>query len=116
MEFLKRNWEKISSDTISGVLIRVIAAVLLLILGIVAVPKFVSLPEDSPIIKTIVGILPFTIGVLLVYLPSFVVLLKNWASDARSDRIRELELRNENLKLELELQQRKQQSPPDDEE
>lgn len=112
----EKNWEKITSDTISGVLIRVIAAGLLLILGIIAVPKFVALPEDSPIIKIIVGILPFTIGALLAYLPSFMVLLRNWSSEARSDRIRELELRNENLKLELELQRQKQQSLPDDEE
>lgn len=74
MEFLKRNWEKITSDTISGVLIRIIGVVLLLILGIVAVPKFVSLPKDSPIIKTIVGILPITIGALLAYLPTFLTL------------------------------------------
>ena len=116
MGFLKRNWEKITSDTISGVLIRVIAAVLLLILGIVAVPKIVSLPEDSPVINTIVRILPFTIGVLLAYLPNFLILLRNWSSEARSDRIRELELRNENLKLELELQRQKQQTTPDNEE
>ena len=42
MGFLKRNWEKITTDTVSGLLIRLIPVVLLGLGAFVVVPKFTA--------------------------------------------------------------------------
>lgn len=123
MGFWKRNWEKITSDTISGLMIRLMAGIILLILGLMVVPKVVSLPVDNEITKELIDlvykILFFIYCILLFFLPTIL----NWLSGRRESKNKEWELKNENLKLEnenlklqLELRQQEQQSPPDQEE
>ena len=135
MGFWNRNWEKISSDTISGLSVKVIASIVLLTLGIIvipkAVPKFISLPTDNEITKEIINLV-YKIC-FLVYLfflfcaPTILTTIFNWASGRTQDKFREreldnenlqlenenLKLKNENLKLEIELQEK--QSQPDNE-
>lgn len=74
MGFLKRNWEKITADTISGVLIRVVATIVILGVGVgayIAVPKFASQSEDKVVTedktatKDIIGLIRHVI--FLVY-------------------------------------------------
>ena len=48
MGFWKRNWEKISADTVSGLSVRVMASIIFLLVGIVVFPKVVG-PIDNEI-------------------------------------------------------------------
>ena len=111
MKNFKEKWFISASSGLFG---RVVFFVFLLGGGIVG--SVYLLPKENTIIKTITGTLPFVIGACLAYLPSFLDLLKEWAQEARNDRIRALELKNENLKLELELKQQEYQSPSDNDE
>ena len=123
MEFWKRNWEKITTDTISGVLIK-LAVLVLFGLGSAYIGiKFIAQPVDSGTTKELIGLIRHV--TLLVYC---IVLFKLseiliWSSEKRKDRIKEQELENENtklenenLKLQLELRKQNHQSPPDDQE
>ena len=114
MGFWKKYWEKITADTVSSVLGRLIAPILLGLGGVYAGSKIVSSPIDKEIIAGILLI----IGVILVLLTfTFCVgfpLILEWLSWMRESKTRELELKNENLKLQLELRQQEQQSPRDD--
>ena len=65
MGFWKRNWEKISADTVSGLSVRVMASIIFLLVGIVVFPKVVG-PIDNEIAKEIIN---------LVYKISFCILL-----------------------------------------
>ena len=123
MEFWKRNWEKITTDTISGVLIKLAVLVLLGLGGAYIGIKFIAQPVDSGTTKELIGLIRHV--TLLVYC---IVLFKLseiliWSSEKRKDRIKEQELENENkklenenLKLQLELRKQNHQSPPDDQE
>ena len=120
MGFWRRNWEKISADTISGLSVRVIAGTILLILGVIIVPKFVSLPADNEITKELIDLVYkicfMVYGVLLFFLPKIL----DWSNKRREARIRESESKNEGLRLqkeilELEIQRDKQQSSHDEE-
>ena len=116
MGFLKRNWEKISSDTISGVLVRLVVLVLLGLGGAYIGIKFIAQPVDSGTTKELIGLIRhiiFVVYLLLIFKLSDVLI---WLSEKRKDKIKERELENENLKLQLELRQQEQQSPPDQEE
>ena len=118
MGFWKRNKEKITADTISGLLIRVLAGALLIVLGGVVIRKFPPLQVDNVIIKELID---------LVYRVFFFVLflreILSWLGERRQDRNKEwelkndnLQLENENLKLKLELQRQEKQSQPDNDE
>ena len=122
MGFWKRNWEKISADTISGLFIRITAAFLLLILGLLVAPKFVTLPADNAIIIELIvlarRVIMYVYFILIFFLPTIL----GWLSERRQDRNKEWELKNENkklenenLKLQLELRQQEQQYPPEEE-
>ena len=115
MGFWKRNWEKISADTVSGLSVRVMAGIILLLVGIVVFPKVVG-PIDNEIAKEIINLvykISFCIYcLLLLFLPKIL----EARGEKRQDKIREMELENENLKLQLELRQQEQQSPPDEKE
>ena len=115
MGFWKRNWEKISADTVSGLSVRVMAGIILLLVGIVVFPKVVG-PIDNEISKEIINLvykISFCIYcLLLLFLPKIL----ESRGEKRQDKIREMELENENLKLQLELRQQEQQSPPDEKE
>ena len=120
MGFVKRNWEKITSDTISGLSVRVIAGTILLILGVIIVPKFINLPADNEITKALIDLVYkicfMVYGVLLLFLPKIL----DWSNKREETRIRESESKNEGLRLqkeilELEIQRDKQQSSHDEE-
>ena len=120
MGFWRRNWEKISADTISGLSVRVVAGTILLILGVIIVPKFVSLPADNEITKELIDLVYkicfMVYGVLLLFLPKIL----DWSNKREETRIRESESKNEGLRLqkeilELEIQRDKQQSSHDEE-
>ena len=116
MGFLKRNWEKISSDTISGVLVRLVAFGLFGFGGIYIGNKLLSSQIDSDLIKDILtGIFVIIIMVLFML---FIIspLILEWLSYVRDSKIKEKELDNEKLELEIELEKQKQQSSPDQEE
>ena len=116
MGFLKRNWEKISSDTISGVFVRLAAFGLFGFGGIYIGNKVVSSQIDSDLIRDIlVGI--FIIVIMVIFLSALLSpLILQWLSYVRDSKIKEKELDNEKLQLEIELEKLKQQSPPDQEE
>ena len=123
MGFLKRNWEKITSDTASGVLIRLVVLALLGLGGYIGIFKFVVQPVDSGTTKELIDLIRhivFVIYCLLWFKLSDILI---WSSEKRKDKVKEqelgnenLKLKNENLKLELELQQQKQQPPSDHQE
>jgi Ni,Fe-hydrogenase I cytochrome b subunit len=122
MGFLKRNWEKITSDTISGVLIKLAVLVLLGVGGYIGI-KFVVQPVDSGTTKELIGLIRHIVFVVYCFLLFKLSDILFWSSEKRKDKIKEqelgnenLKLKNENLKLELELQRQKQQSLTDDEE
>ena len=115
MGFLKRNWERISADTVSGVLGRLIAPILLGLGGVYAGSKIVSSPIDKDII---VGILWIIGGILFLLTFTFCIgfpMILEWLSWMRESKAKELELKNENLKLEL-LEKKEQPLPDDNEE
>ena len=113
MGFWKRNWEKISADTVSGLSVRVMAGIIFLLVGIVVFPKIVG-PIDNEITKEIIDLVYqiclLVYFILLVFLPTIL----NSRGDKRQDEIRKLELEKEIL--ELEIQRDNQQSTPDNEE
>ena len=113
MGFWQRNWEKISSDTIAGVLVRLIVPALLGFGGIYIGNKVVSSPIDRDIIKGIlIGI--FVIVFILIFIFALLSpLILEWLSYVRESKIKESELENEKLKLELELLREKRKFPPD---
>ena len=123
MGFLKRNWEKITSDTISGVLIRLVVPVLLGLGGAYVGIKFIAQPVDSGTTKELISLIRHV--TLLVYCILLLFKLSEiliWSSEKRKDRIKEQglknenkKLENENLKLQLELRHQEQQSSPDEE-
>ena len=116
MGFLKRNWEKITSDTISGVFVRLVAFGLFGFGGIYIGNKLVSSQIASDIIKDILtGI--FIIVIMVIFILALLSpLILEWLSYVRDSKIKEKELDNEKLELEIELEKQKQQSPPDQEE
>ena len=127
MEFWKRNWEKISADTVSGVLIRGIVGIIFLIVGIVlvpkVVPKFVNQPMDNEIAKELIDLVHRVFFYIYLIVLFFLPTILNWLRGSRESKNTEWELKNENLKLEneklklqMELQQQNQQSLPDNEE
>ena len=123
MGFLKRNWEKISSDTISGLLVRLGVLVVLGLGGAYVGIKFIAQPVDSGTTKELMGLIRhivFLIYLLLIFKLSDILV---WLSEKSKNKIKEqelendnLKLENENLKLQLELKQQEQQSLPDSEE
>ena len=103
----------------SGVLGKVLLVVFGLCAGF-AGSKFISLPVDNTIVeKVLTGI--FVVIVILI-LPSFFLIMMylleilEWLRIKKEQENEGLELKNENLKLELELLREKRQSQPDDEE
>ena len=112
---------KISADTISGLSVRVLAGTILLILGIIIVPKFISLPADNEVTQKLIDLVYkicfMVYGVLLLFLPKIL----DWSNERRETRIRESESKNEGLRLqkeilELEIQRDNQQTTPDNQE
>jgi hypothetical protein len=122
MGFWKRNWEKITSDTISAVLVRLVVLILLGLGGAYVGIKFITQPVDSGTTKELIGLVrhvTFLIYGLLLFKLSDILI---WSSGKRKDRIKERELENENkklenenLKLQLELRKQEQQSPTGEE-
>lgn len=111
MGFWKRNWEKISTDTISGVLIRLIAVGLgLLIFGIVGT-KLITLPQDSDITKELIDLVQYIITIIYCIVLFKLSDILQWLREGKQDKIRELELKKEIL--ELENQRENQESIPD---
>ncbi len=123
MGFLKRNWEKITTDTISGILIRFGGVVLLGLGGAYVGIKVIAQPVDDGTTKELIGLIRhivFVIYCLLLFKLSDILV---WSSEKSKDKIKEqelknenLQLENENLKLQLELRQQEQQFLPDSEE
>ena len=126
MGFWKRNWEKISADTVSGVLIRGIVGIIFLIVGIVVVPKvvpkFVNQPMDNEIAKELIDLVHRVFFYIYLIVLFFLPTILNWLLGRRESKNTEWELKNENLKLEnenlklqLELRKQAQQFPTDEE-
>ena len=111
MGFWKRNWERISADTVSGVLGRLIASILLGLGCVYAGSKIVSSPIDKDIIVGILWIVGGILSLLTITFCSALPMILEWLSWMRESKTRELELKNENLKLELELLKKKEQPP-----
>ena len=113
MGFWRRNWEKISADTVSGLSVRVMAGIIFLVVGIVVFPKVVG-PIDNEIAKKLIDLVykisSFVYFILILFLPKIL----NSRGEKRQDEIRKLELQKEIL--ELEIQRDNQQSTPDNEE
>ena len=123
MGFWKRNWEKISADTVSGLLVRVMAVVLLGLGAFVVVPKFTAQSVDSGTTKELIGLIRHIIFLIYLFLLFKLSDILIWSSEKSKDKIKDQELKNENLKLEnenlklqLELRQENQQSTPDNQE
>lgn len=116
MGFWKRNREKIFTDTISGVLIRLIGLVLFVSGSIYIGHKIVSYQTDTHLIRDILTGIFILVVLVIVLLFAGSPLFLEWLSYVRESKIRESELENEKLKLELELLREKQKSQPDDEE
>ena len=123
MGFWKRNKEKITADTISGLLIRVLAGALLIVLGGVVIRKFPPLQVDNVIIKELIDLVYRVFFFVYCILVLFLREILSWLGERRQDRNKEwelkndnLQLENENLKLKLELQRQEKQSQPDNDE
>ena len=123
MGFWKRNKEKITADTISGLLIRVLAGALLIVLGGVVIRKFPPLQVDNVIIKELIDLVYRVFFFVYCILVLFLREILSWLDERRQDRNKEwelkndnLQLENENLKLKLELQRQEKQSQPDNDE
>ena len=110
---MKNFWSKWFISASSGIFGKLFAIVLL---GGGIVGSVFLLPEESTIVKSIVSLMPFIVGYGLSSVFINLPLFKEWSREARADRIREKELDNENLKLQLELREKNQHSPPDNEE
>ena len=78
----------------------------IILLGGGIVSSVYLLPEESAIVKSIVSLMPFIVGYGLSALFMNLSLFKEWSREARADRIREQELRNEELRLKIELEKR----------
>lgn len=98
-------WKKISTDTISGLSIRMLAGIMFLVVGVVVVPKFISLPADS-VDNVIIKELIYLAGQVVMYVYFIVIFflptILEWLTERRQDRNKEWELKNENLKMENE--------------
>ena len=123
MGFWKRNKEKITADTISGLLIRVLAGALLIVLGGVVIRKFPPLQVDNVIIKELIDLVYRVFFFVYCILVLFLREILSGLGERRQDRNKEwelkndnLQLENENLKLKLELQRQEKQSQPDNDE
>ena len=118
---MRKFWSEWFISASSGLFGRI----LILIVGMSAIyfgSKYVALPIDNVVIKEFIDLIHTIVlavyGILLFKMPDIL----NWLSEKRKGRIKEQELRNENLKLEnenlklqLELRQQEQQSLPDEE-
>ncbi len=113
MGFWQRNWEKITTDTISDVMIRLLVPILLGLGGAYVGIKFIAQPIDSGTNKELIGLIRHVIVVIYCLLLFKLSDILIWSSQKRKDRIREKELENENLKLQLELRQQEPQSVPE---
>ena len=92
MGFLKRNWEKITADTISGILVRLGALGLFGLGGAYIGIKIFAQPVDEGTTKELIGLIRyiiFTIYLLLMFkLSDFLV----WSSEKSKDKVKEQEL------------------------
>lgn len=93
MGFIKRNWEKITSDTISGLLIRLIPLVLLGLGVFVVIPRFTAQPVNKPVdsgtTKELIGLIrhiAFLIYLLLIFKLSDILV---WSSEKNKNKIKE---------------------------
>ena len=114
MGFWKKHWAKITADTVSGILGRLIAPILLGLGGVYAGSKIVSSPIDKDIIIGILWIIGVILFLLTVAFFLYLPLILEWLSWMRESKTRALELENENLKLQLEFRQQEQESQRDE--
>ena len=113
---MKSFWSKWTISASSGLFGKLLFLIIVLCGGIVG--SAYLLPEESAITKAMSTLVSFFVITVTMQFFFNLHTFKEWSREIRADRIKEQELRNEELKLKIELEkhQKKRQFAPDNEE
>ena len=114
MKNFRKKWFISASSGIFGKILLIIFGFGVGIVG----SQFFSVSIDSDIIKVVMGVAAFVIGLVAILLTVMICVefpqILEWFAYRRESENENLQLENENLKLKLELQEK--QSQPDNDE